>query len=157
MKLFYFLFLLTATFAAPDFCVAQQEKPDPTELINKEAIQDLKGLHAAAVKYIKDKGSWPQFPKGIKDLSEDKFYGFFKGALKPYGATPEMWKHSADKSTAEASYVPSMFDDKPNTPYRWNQPWFISRGTFPGNFLIQPDGSVSNLENLTGKMTKENP
>jgi len=141
--------------ATASVCFCQDSKD--SEAIKREAVADLKGLHAAASKYIKDKGSWPQLPGNIKDLSEDKFYGFFKGALKPYGATEEMWKHSADQSDAAASYVPSAFDNKPSTPFRSNQPWFISRGTFPGSFIILPDGSISALKNLTGKMLKENP
>ena len=122
-------------------------------LIRNEAAEDLRGLHKAAMKYVEDAGHWPQMPEGLIEGEEKDFFDFWMNALKPYGATKEMWSHTADQPVGNVSYVPTAFDAQRYTAYRWHSPWFSARGDF-GNgavYVIMPDGSVTSA----GELEKE--
>lgn len=125
--------------------------------IKTEVVSDLRGLHAASAKYLADEGQWPQISDVLRDGSEDEFFAFWQEKLRPYGATPEMWKLSRDPSMSGGSYVPSLFTGGPHTPYRWGQPWFVTRAQFDGktHYQIMPDGAVSSSQHQFSQEKEE--
>lgn len=124
--------------------------PTKANEARNESADDLRGLHAAAAKYVTDQGHWPQMPDGLTEGDEKDFFAFWKKALSPYGATDKMWKNSADQSKGKSSYIPTAFDAQPFTAYRWNHPWFIARGDLGDGsiYVVLPDGSVTTTEQL---------
>ncbi len=125
----------------PTLVSADEDKPITVEA---EAAADLRGLYTAMTKYLKKNSSWPQMPEDLFDGGEEEYFQFWIDALKPYGATAEMWKHSKDSSKGTGSYIPTSFSAGQGIPYKWEQPWFVARGSFGGTstFIILPDGSV---------------
>ncbi|MCB1230227.1 MAG: hypothetical protein KDN19_08175 [Verrucomicrobiae bacterium] len=115
----------------------------------QEVIDDLKGLHGAMVKYLEKNKSWPRLPAGEENWEEEKFFAFWFDALKDFGATPDLWRHSSEPEGVKMSYVPSQFSPGPATPYRWKQPWFTPRQSFGGEMMVLlPDGAVISLPHL---------
>ncbi|MEM9283946.1 MAG: hypothetical protein AAGA96_19160 [Verrucomicrobiota bacterium] len=126
-----------------------------------KCISHLRLIHAGFVGHLTDKGYWPQMEEGKVDFTEEEFFGFWVDALEPYGVNEEAWICPSDRRqerllTARegidepmGSYVISRFDDKPQTPFRWNQPWALERGNFhgKGSHMLLPDGSVSDSQN----------
>ena len=55
----------------------------------------------------------------------------------------------AENTDRKGSYAISPFDDKPQTPFRWNQPWALERGNLHGKgaHMLMPDGSVHDSQN----------
>jgi len=81
--------------------------------------------------------------------------------MKPYGATEKSWKcptimrklgkYSPD-DRPKLHYTPTMFDDKPSTPYKWStQPWLAEIGNMHGRgaLLCFPDGSVKAQDDVS--------
>jgi prepilin-type N-terminal cleavage/methylation domain-containing protein len=127
-------------------------------------MQNLRSLHASAHSYLQDHNFvWPQPLEGTEnDSDEEADTKFWIEAIRPYGGTREVWLCPSERSGFEVdnaddfhsmSYVPTEFDDLPNTAFKWtNQPWFIERGGFhQGNQanLIMPDGSLRKDEGLS--------
>lgn len=124
-------------------------------------VSNLRSLHGGFSTYLQDHGMvWPQIPESVLDASEEdeeREWEWWYNTMKDYGVTKKTWLCPSDSDTEEArldeaghyagSYVPSQFDETPNTAYRWAaQPWLIERGQFHGKDkgpnLILPDGSV---------------
>jgi prepilin-type N-terminal cleavage/methylation domain-containing protein len=112
---------------------------------------NLKSLHLGFDLYTREHNNvWPQL-----DLNSSQHNKFWFNTLEPYQVTKETWLcpvHAAElkmlpKEEQEeypSSYSPTAFDDTPNVPYHWLQPWVIESGDFHGQgaLMIMPDGSV---------------
>ena len=123
-------------------------------------VANLKSLHAGLSVYLQDHAMvWPQPPGDIREMAdadEDKLGIWWFETLKPYGPTRETWicpgdrdghEHDQeDPNTLVLSYGVTLFDETPNSAYRWFQPWVIesgqNHGKSQGPNLIMPDGEV---------------
>jgi len=116
----------------------------------------LKRLHGAFDAYMGDHEQWPQVPEEVQDAqNEEETWEWYYYALKDYGATERDWLCPTEERDLAAapmeerpdfhsSYIPTPFDSKTITPYRWPQPWLIERGNFhkSGARMLMPDGSI---------------
>jgi len=121
-------------------------------------MSNMRTIHSGLLGYWTDKGRWPQMEEGRFNYSEVDFFRFWITETEPYGLSAETWVCPMDRaferlageenSEFYASYVVTRFDEKNNTPFRWNQPWAIERGTFHGrgSHILMPDGSVSDSQ-----------
>lgn len=124
-----------------------------------KCISHLRTIHSGLLGYHTDVGHWPQMEEDRFDFSEDEFFDFWVTTLEPYGVGRDTWICPSDRKVEYmekserdkyiGSYVTTRFDDKAQTPFRWNQPWVIERGSFhgPGSHMLMPDGSVSDTTN----------
>ncbi len=125
-----------------------------------KCISNMRSLHSGLSAYTLDKGHWPQMEEGEFDYTEEDFFGFWIEETSDYGLSQENWVCPSDralerligsdqKPTYFGSYVVTRFDDKPQTPFRWNQPWIMERGNFHGKgvHILMPDGSVQDSRN----------
>jgi len=124
---------------------------------------NLRSLHTSLSAYIQDKGCWPQEPEAIWAANDNAAYeDWWMKELEPYGATEEVWQcrtimrkvvsKSKDKRP-RMHYVPTKFDEKPLTPYKWStQPWLIEIGNMHGvgALICFPDGSVRTMDDVAG-------
>ena len=121
---------------------------------------NLRLLHVALTTYTHDVGHWPQRPKDSNGNNKfekgHEIFGWLIGELAEYDAPRTAWicptekrletQHIAEKEFI-GSYVPTMFDRGPNTPWKWpKQPWLIERADNhgKGQLVILQDGSVHN-------------
>ncbi|MEM6278108.1 MAG: prepilin-type N-terminal cleavage/methylation domain-containing protein [Verrucomicrobiota bacterium] len=124
-----------------------------------KCVSHMRAIHSGFLSAVEDQGHWP-VPDDKVFGSEQGFAKFWIKALEPYGISEETWWCPADSQALDIenlresglsyiSYVPTVFDDKPQSPFRYNQPWLIERGSFHrgGGQILMPDGSV------TGKRT----
>ncbi len=114
---------------------------------------NLRRLHDSFASYVQDNNRWPQMPEDIGDRDTD-FYNWIIGEVTPYGGERAAWmcpteeKERMVQISAEdfvGSYVPTLFDSGPNTPWQWaKQPWLIERASNhkKGALLVMPDSSV---------------
>ncbi len=121
-------------------------------------ISNMRTIHSGLLGYWTDKGRWPQMEEGRFNYSEEDFFRFWITETEPYGLSAETWVCPMDRAFERlageehseffASYVVTRFDEKNNTPFRWNQPWAIERGAFhgKGSHILMPDGSVSDSQ-----------
>jgi prepilin-type N-terminal cleavage/methylation domain-containing protein len=124
-------------------------------------VGNLKSIHAGLSTHMQDHAMiWPQYPhdirEGADDEGEDKLSSWWYEQLKPYGVTRKTWLcpgdregHELDETHPEtlmASYGVTLFDEMPNSAYRWFQPWVVeagqNHGQSQGPNLIMPDGQV---------------
>lgn len=121
-------------------------------------LANLRILHVGFNTYMQDhEGVWPQIPEGGYD-DEDKEWEWWHDQLKNYGVARNHWVCPADDSNRglsevqnghlvhSSSYIPTLFDEAPNTAFRWNQPWVLERGGFhkktQGPNMLMPDGTI---------------
>jgi prepilin-type N-terminal cleavage/methylation domain-containing protein len=145
--------LVTLIFPAYTFVKAKMEFAG--------CVSNLKALHAGLSTYTQDHGMvWPQYPHDIRDTGdeegEDKLSVWWFETLKPYGIPRKTWLCPADRDGHEqdnentehlmASYGVTLFDEMPNSAYRWLQPWVVesgqNHGKSQGPNVIMPDGQV---------------
>lgn len=124
-------------------------------------VANLKSLHAGLSVHLQDHGMvWPQYPGNLTDEGgddeEDKLSRWWFDTLKPYGVDRKAWMCPGDREGREkdntnldhfsASYGVTLFDETPNSAYRWFQPWVIesgqNHGRGQGPNMIMPDGEV---------------
>lgn len=123
-------------------------------------MSNLRGLHAGFSSYLHDhQFIWPKNPflekTGGSDADSDEAKWWFE-QLKEYGPTRESWLCPSERSHFvedndpdffSSTYVPTSFDQLPNTAYRYaSQPWVIERGGFHEKGManaIFPDGHIS--------------
>lgn len=116
---------------------------------------NMRQLHVALSAAVQDLGHWPQVPLELwesdnENLTED----WWIDTMKVYGPTESLWQcptvkrkvlSKVDDGRPRIHYSPTMFDDKPGTPYKWpKQPWVIEIGNMhgAGPLVSFPDGSV---------------
>ena len=124
-----------------------------------KCISHLRTIHSALLGYVTDVGHWPQMEEGEFEFSGDEFFEFWVTATEPYGAARNTWVCPSDgqlehmprskKIKYVGSYVTTRFDDKAQTPFRWNQPWVMERGNFYGRgaHMLLTDGLVHDTSN----------
>lgn len=124
-----------------------------------KCISHMSTIHTGLLAYLNDKGEWPQMEEGEFEFTEEKFFEFWVESTKPYGLSEETWVCPSDRNLERqinedeqeyfGSCVVTRFDDKSQTPFRWNQPWAIERGNFHGKgaHMLMPDGSVTPSQN----------
>ncbi len=124
-----------------------------------KCISHMRSLHTGLLAYTTDKGHWPQMEEGEFEFTEEEFFGFWIEETSPYGLSQETWVCPSDRAVERmlnegkvrywGTYVVTRFDRKPQTPFRWNQPWAIERGNFHGQgaHILLPDGSVQPTQN----------
>ncbi len=127
-----------------------------------QCTANLRNLSLAANLYLQENRMWPQIPIGNASGSPEVFAQAWIEALTPFGATRQTWicptlqnfLQNPDYSTAATAridYIPTPFDDKPDTPHQWpRQPWFAETGDVHGhgNLIIFTDGSISDLKTV---------
>ncbi len=107
--------------------------------------------------YLQDHNMiWPQEPpEGFQD--ETDMWRWWEHTMTEYGVARKHWVCPSDaaanndtnlgSNTFHGSYLPTPFDEYPNTAFRWKQPWLIERAGFHGGSrgpnMLMPDGSVS--------------
>ncbi len=139
--------LLTAI-AVPSFAKLQARSK------KVKCMDNLRQLYGALSAYSQDNSMrWPQVPEE-SGRSEEQIAAVFVPTTEPYGASQDIWLCPSDRHSSmlleqeeveyAISYVPCLFDNRPNTPYRWNMPWLRERGNFHpgGGHQVFPDGSV---------------
>ena len=92
-------------------------------------VANLKSLHAGLSVHLQDHGMvWPQYPGNLTDEGGDDE------------------KDNTNLDHFSASYGVTLFDETPNSAYRWFQPWVIesgqNHGRGQGPNMIMPDGEV---------------
>tara|TARA_R110000850_G_scaffold202967_7_gene329072 strand:- start:4921 stop:5445 length:525 start_codon:yes stop_codon:yes gene_type:complete len=124
-----------------------------------KCISHMRTIHAGLLAYTTDVGHWPQMEEGEFEFSEDDFFKFWVIATEPYGLSQDVWVCPSDRALERmnklekqkyfGSYVVTRFDDKAQTPFRWNQPWVMEGGSFHGKgaHMLLPDGSVQDTAN----------
>lgn len=123
--------------------------------------ENMRSLHTSLASYIQDRGHWPQEPPElVTATSPDVFEDWWIAELAPFGATERTWQcatifkkisSKAKDGRPKVHYTPTMFDEKPFTPYRWStQPWLIEIGNMHGRGALAcfPDGSVRALDDI---------
>ncbi len=108
--------------------------------------------------------TWPQEPT-TGFTSETDMWRWWEATMKDYGVDKKHWICPSDASanseqnlvgdTFYGSYIPTNFDEYPNTAFRWKQPWLIERAGFHGGSrgpnVLMPDGSVIEGISLPGQ------
>lgn len=120
---------------------------------------NLRALYIGLDSYVKNVGHWPKqpaFPRG----KEKEYANWWIRTLEPYDVPPSAWKCpgvtrlgsiTADGESPKVHYSPTMFDQAPNTPYKWsNMPWLVEIGNIHGHgaLMIFPDGSVRDFDDV---------
>ncbi len=121
---------------------------------------NLRSLHVTFSSYIKDNAHWPQAPEDLWDaVNEDALEDWWIETMTPYGGEQRVWqcptiarqiRKVSDEGRPKIHYDPTPFDNKPFTPYRWNQPWLIESGNMHGRgaHIIFPDGSIRVMDDI---------
>lgn len=124
-----------------------------------QCISQMRSLHSSFTAYWSDHGHWPQLEEDEFEFTEAEFFDFWVSATEPYGAGFDTWicpedrrlerKIAGDELGTIGSYVVTRFDEKSQSPFRWNQPWIMERGSFHGGgaHILMPDGSVQSSTN----------
>ncbi len=125
-----------------------------------KCISHMRTTHTGLLGYLTDVGHWPQFPEELKKLglTEEEIFGFWITATEPCGLSQDTWVCPSDTNLVRrlnngeqeyfGSYGVTQFDDKANTPLRWNQPWAMERANFHGGgaHILLPDSSVQSTD-----------
>ncbi|WP_276609644.1 type II secretion system protein [Phragmitibacter flavus] len=124
-------------------------------------VSRMRILHIGFTTYMQENDMiWPQLPQGpgTKFADESAEWEFWYNKLKDHGVDRTQWICPSDqfansgskedeKDKYKSSYVPTAFDEFPNTAFRWKQPWVIERGGFhykdQGANLLMPDGTIT--------------
>lgn len=126
-------------------------------------VSNLRIIHAGFNTYMQDHNMvWPQLPTNIiaTGSGEEQEWRWWHDTLKDHDVARTNWICPSDKQIDRddegrkidiktkyvSSYMPTTFDDLPNTAFRWKTPWVIERGGFhykdQGPNLLMPDGTV---------------
>ena len=116
---------------------------------------NMKNIHVALASYVQEKGYWPQEPQEYWVSNDNnKYEDWWIDTLKPYGIDEKTWQcptifrrvtFRSKDNRPRMHYTPTMFDDKPYTPYKWpTQPWLVEIGNMHGRGALMdfPDGSI---------------
>jgi len=139
--------------------------PNISGIINKAegvvCTSRLKNLWSTFSAYMHDGHGWPQVPPGIKIGSLQEQQWWLDMSSSTMDLTKKSWQcptiARATRGTTKTppgcliSYLPTLFDDKPGTAFRWSQmPWFTEIGDAhgKGSLMIRTDGSVDSSGQL---------
>jgi len=121
-------------------------------------VSNLRIIHVGLNTYMIDHDMvWPQVPDIDVDNEQAEFK-WWAEKLKDEDVAARHWVCPSDNSVSPeekknlgkgeffGSYLPTMFDDMPNTAFKWKQPWVIERGSYHGEKkgpnMLMPDGTV---------------
>lgn len=126
-------------------------------------MSNMKSLQVALNGYVQDRGHWPQEPLPIWEANNaDAYEKWWIEELRPYGVAEKSWQcptivrrimNKTKDGRPRIHYTPTMFDEKPFTPYKWStQPWLIEIGNMHGKgaLICYPDGSIKELNAVIG-------
>ncbi len=122
-------------------------------------MRNLRILHGGFIGYMMDHDMvWPQMPAQYRySATEKNYYRWWRDTMKEYDIEKEHWICLADSKSNAAlekegnddfvgSYVPTEFDELPNTANRWRMPWVVERGENHGSSYgpntLMPDGTI---------------
>jgi len=104
---------------------------------------------------LQDGQGWPQVPAGVPIGSVQEQQWWLDYSSSTMGLRSNAWQcPTITRSTRSTngsmqsfpiSYLPTLFDAKPETPYKWpSMPWFMEVGNAHGNgnLIIRGDGAV---------------
>ena len=132
---------------------------------NAKCLSHMRSLQVSLATYTQDVGHWPQIPSELDAGSNDdsNYEDWWLNELEPYGGTPEVWMcptirrlvtSQSKDGRPKLHYTPTMFDEKPATPYKWStQPWLVEIGNMHGHGanICFPDGSIRTMDDLLKK------
>lgn len=129
-----------------------------------KCAQNMKSLQVSLGSYLQDVGHWPQEPEDIwLANNNDAYEDWWLKTLAPYGGTDMVWQCptirrkvviKSKDGRPKIHYTPTMFDDKPYTPYKWStQPWLVEIGNMHGRgaLLAFPDGSIRAMDDVVSQ------
>ncbi len=120
-------------------------------------LGNLRILHLGFNSYLQEHDMvWPQRPDGGAEEKDELTWKWWLETLKPFDVQKKNWICPADVENAAGlydqevkfigSYIPTEFDELPNTAFKWKQPWIIERGEYHGKntgpHMVMPDGSI---------------
>jgi prepilin-type N-terminal cleavage/methylation domain-containing protein len=119
-------------------------------------LSNMRIIGLALNGYMQDHNmSWPQMPQSLAKDNKQRSR-WWADTLKPYGTTQRNWICPGDVSSKNttlegtdfvSSYSVIMFDEYPNTAFRWRMPWAVERmgahGKNRGGNTLMPDGTVA--------------
>lgn len=118
-----------------------------------KCISYIRTIHSALLGYVTDVGHWPQMEEGEFEFSGNEFFAFWVTMTEPCGAARNTWVCPSDvqlehmprskKIKYVGSYDTTRFDHKAQTPFRWNQPWVMERGSFHGRVATASSRRIS--------------
>ena len=121
-------------------------------------VSRLRIMHVGFNNYMQDHDMiWPQMSSGptTKFPTESDEWKWWFEQLEDHGVSRNHWICPSDRElTAKghtedyfSSYIPTAFDNFPNTAFRWKQPWVIERTGFhykdKGPNMLMPDGVIA--------------
>lgn len=124
-----------------------------------KCVNNLRSLHTAFASYIQENNVWPQVHTAVgtdPSVTEERWLSL----MDPYLSTRKVWLcpmlerakiTSASGQLLRMHYIPTEFDAKPNTPYKWStMPWLIEVADAhnEGPLILFPDGSVKGLKQI---------
>jgi prepilin-type N-terminal cleavage/methylation domain-containing protein len=122
-------------------------------------MNNMRNLIPPLSAYVQERGHWPQEPQSAK-LNDKAHEDWWINELQPYDLTEKNWQcptirrkvtSKSEDRRPRLHYSPTLFDDKPGTPFRWaTQPWFIEIGNAHGRgaFICFPDGSIKTINDF---------
>jgi len=142
--------------------VFQVSKRIPTLADKAVCVSNMRNLHGALSAYTIENQQWPQQPM-FDPSQEAEMDKWWIETLSPYGMDAESSWHcpgirrlgtislAAEEGEPIIHYMPTMFDPRPSTPFRWKwQPWAVEIADVHGmgaHVLFQ-DGSVRTMRDL---------
>ena len=122
-----------------------------------QCMSKMRAVHSGLANYYTDKGHWPQPTIPFDQVTEENYFEWWINAIEPYGVGADAWlcpidvKENKDTLTGRmSSYVPTPFDTRQYTPFRWNQPWLMERGNLHGKgaHVAMPRGAILTTQEL---------
>lgn len=117
-------------------------------------MNHLQMLRSAFSTHLEEGHGWPQVPKGMTLGSREEHQWWLDMSKKTMNLDESLWKcptlrrssQGSDEDAPLISYLPTIFDAKPDTPNMWpNMPWFTEIANIHGggHLSVKSDGSIS--------------
>ncbi len=126
-----------------------------------KCVANMKSLHTAFSSYVQESGVWPQVHPS-DDADPSVVEEMWLKTMDPYLSTRKVWLcpvleraklKSSSGTLLKMHYIPTQFDAKPNTAYKWPaMPWLIEVADAhnEGPLILFADGSVKGLRQIMG-------
>ena len=122
-----------------------------------QCITKMRAVHSGLANYYVDKGFWPQPTIPFDEITEENYFEWWIAVIEPYGVGADSWlcpidvmENKEERIGRVSSYIPTPFDSRQHTPYRWNQPWLMERGDLHGKgaHVAMPRGAILTTQEL---------
>ena len=122
-----------------------------------QCISKMRAVHSGLANYYVDKGYWPQPTIPFDQITEENYFEWWIAVIEPYGVGADAWlcpvdvlENKENHTGRASSYIPTPFDSRRHTPYRWNQPWLMERGDLHGKgaHVAMPRGEILTSQEL---------